>query len=129
MSEKEFLEQLRDDIDATIAKINSVRREDYIKRSIDVLTSSKYIEKLTPIDIAFGIKELFFVDSLDPSVLEGHPSFSIEGPARALYVLEDCVNNLPEIIEELKKIAPESIQNILEEYEDYSNGIFDGFGI
>jgi len=127
MSEKEFLEQLRDDIDSTIANINKIHREDYIKRSIDVLT--KYIEKLTPIDIAFAIKELFFVDSLDPSVLEGHPSFSIEGPARALYVLEDCVINVQEIIEELKKIAPESIQNILEEYEDYSNGIFDGFGI
>ncbi|HEY0088336.1 MAG TPA: hypothetical protein VGB37_05795, partial [Candidatus Lokiarchaeia archaeon] len=113
MSEKEFLEQLRDDIDSTIANINKIHREDYIKRSIDVLT--KYIEKLTPIDIAFAIKELFFVDSLDPSVLEGHPSFSIEGPARSLYVLEDCVINVQEIIEEVKKIAPESIQNILEE--------------
>ena len=127
MSDDKYLEELRKDIDATRSTITEIHREDYIKHSIDVIM--KYFESLTPIDIAFAIKELFFIGSLDPSVLEGHPTFSIEGPARTLYVLEDYDDQFHAVIDELKILVPNEIDNILLELEDYTEGIFDGFGI
>ena len=127
MSEEDYLEKLRNDIDSTRLTITEVHREDYIKNSINLIM--KYIDKLTPNDIAFAMKELFFVGSLDPSVLEGRPAFSIEGPARTLYVLEDYVENVQVIIDELRIIAPNLIDEILIELEDYTDGLFDNFGI
>ena len=127
MSEENFLEDLRKDIDSTRAQISEVHREEYIKHAIDVLM--KYINDLTPLDIAFALKELFFIGTLDPSVLEGHPAFSTEGPARALYILEDYKDKYDSIIEELRNLVPNEIDNILVELEDYTEGIFDGFGI
>jgi len=127
MSQKEHINRFAEKIDTVKSTITDVHREDYIKHAIDTLMS--YIDILIPREIAVAIKELFFIGSLDPAILEGHPTFSIEGPARTLYVLEDEIENFQEIIDELRFLAPDVIENILAELDDYITGLSDGFGI
>ena len=127
MAEQEIKKKLNDEIKSIIATITNVHREDYIKHAIDTLM--KYVDILTTKEIAKVIEELFFIGTIDPSILEGHPTLSTDGPARALFVLEDEVENLQDIIEELRDITPDLIEAILIELDDYIEGIFDGFGI
>jgi hypothetical protein len=121
------INRLNEEVNTLKSKIIALHREDYVRHAIDIIM--KYIDLLNPKETAFAIKELFFIGTLNPLTLEGYPSFSIEGPARMLYVLEDEVDKFQEIIDELRDIAPDSIENILDELHDYIEGIFDGFGI
>ena len=127
MSEKEHLNRFAEKIDSIKSTILEVHRDDYIRHAIDILV--KYVDILTPREIAIATNELFFIGTLNPFTLEGYPSFSIEGPARMLYVLEDEVDKFQEIVDELRDLAPDLIENILAELDDYIEGIFDGFGI
>ncbi len=127
MSQKEHLNKINEEINTIKSKVTVLHRDDYIRHAIDLVM--KYVDILNPKEIAFAIKELFFVGTLNPLTLEGLPTFSIEGPARTLYVLEDEVESFQEVIDELRDLAPDEIENILAELDDYIEGIFDGFGI
>ena len=127
MSQKEHINKLNEEVDSLKLKIIALHREDYIRQAIDIIM--KYIVILNPRETAIAIIELFLIGTLNPLTLEGYPSFSIEGPARMLYVLEDEVDKFQEIIDELRDLVPDFIENILVELDDYIEGIFDGFGI
>ena len=121
------INSLNEEIDSLKLEIITLHREDYVLQAIDIIM--KYIDLLTPRETAIAIIEIFYIGNLNPQTLEGYPSFSIEGPARILYILEDEVDKFQEIIDELRNLVPDFIENILIELDDYIEGIFDGFGI
>ena len=121
------INSLNEEIDSLKLEIITLHREDYVLQAIDIIM--KYIDLLTPRETAIAIIEIFYIGTLNPQTLEGYLSFSIEGPARMLYILEDEVDKFQEIIDELRNLVPDFIENILIELDDYIEGIFDGFGI
>lgn len=126
MTENEDKNKIWDEIDSIVLTVTDIHRSDYITHAINVIINN--ITILSPKEIVLAMKTLFFIGTLDPSVLEGHPTFSIEGPARTLWNLEDHIN-IESVIDELKIISTDLTKEILNELEDFKEGIFDGFGI